>query len=164
MLAPDASNVEPALRAVACVSTGVVDGVVAACEALRDAPADRRTVLAIVGPRASDAAAGSRTRLVDAILGAKAALWTIEVVPASGSAKPNLAILDDAIAEGVRTSGALRERLAADTDLPAAAGRTAARWLSQYLVTYTWPDPMVSQFSLTTRHDAGEVLTPAWMR
>jgi len=162
MLTGDAAQIEAALGSGAGGTRDAIDSVIAACDALREAPADRRTVLAIIRPQTGDAPEGSRARLVDAIVGARAALWTVEVAPAApGAPKP---ILDDALAEGVRTSGALRERLSADADVPAATARMAARWLSQYLVTYTWPEPMVSVFSLTTRHDAGEVLTPAWMR
>jgi hypothetical protein len=36
--------------------------------------------------------------------------------------------------------------------------------LSQYLVTYTWPDPMLGAFNLVTRHEAGRVLVPVWSR
>jgi hypothetical protein len=162
MLTADATAMEAAFQARAGGSQDAIDAIVAACDALRDAPPDRRTVLAIMRPQSDDAPQGSRTRLVDAIAGARAALWTVEVAPAtSGAPKPNL---DEALTEGVRTSGALRERLSAGADVPAATARVGARWLSQYLVTYTWPEPMVSVFSLTTRHDAGEVLTPAWMR
>jgi hypothetical protein len=162
MLTADATAIEAVLRAGAGSSQDAIDGIVAACDALRDAPADRRTVLAIIRPQTGDVPSGSRARLIDAIVGARAALWTVEIAPATPSAPtPNL---DDAIAEGARTSGALRERLSAGADVPAATARIASRWLSQYLVTYTWPEPMVSVFSLTTRHDAGEVLTPAWMR
>jgi hypothetical protein len=165
MLTPDAAAIEAALGAGTGSGQDPIAGIVAACDALREAPADRRTVLAIIRPQAGDAAAGSRARLVDAILGARAALWTVEVEPAMpGAPKPSRPNLDDALGEGVRTSGALRERASAGADVPAATARAAARWLSQYLVTYTWPEPMVSVFSLTTRHDAGEVLTPAWMR
>jgi hypothetical protein len=162
MLTADAAAIEAALRPGAGGSQEAIDSVIAACDALRDAPADRRTVLAIIRPQAGDAREGSRARLIDVIIGARAALWTVEVAPATpGAPKP---MLDDALAEGVRTSGAMREQLSAVADVPAATARIAARWLSQYLVTYTWPEPMVSVFSLTTRHDAGEVLTPAWMR
>jgi hypothetical protein len=162
MLTADATAMEAAFQARAGGSHDAIDAIVAACDALRDAPPDRRTVLAFIRPQSDDAPQGSRTRLVDAIAGARAALWTVEVAPATpGAPKPNL---DEALTEGVRTSGALRERLSAGADVPAATARVGARWLSQYLVTYTWPEPMVSVFSLTTRHDAGEVLTPAWMR
>jgi hypothetical protein len=36
--------------------------------------------------------------------------------------------------------------------------------LAQYVVTYLWPNPMLSTFSIATRHDRGDVLVPAWAR
>lgn len=35
---------------------------------------------------------------------------------------------------------------------------------SQYLVTLLWPDPMLSQLNIVTRHDSGTVLAPIWNR
>ena len=44
------------------------------------------------------------------------------------------------------------------------AARVARLLLSQYVVTYAWPDPMIGQFSISTRHDRGTVLSPVWDR
>jgi hypothetical protein len=165
-------------RLVAGGGGRLFERVSAACQALEAAPADRRVVLALVRRRADEVAAAEpaepAARMTDAILRARAALWTVEVavaVPPAGRSTPSAPAqvrstltLDDALDDGVRLSGALREPSPSIPALADAVTRVTALLLSQYLVTYTWPDPMLSQVSLSIRHDRGVVLTPAWSR
>jgi hypothetical protein len=163
MLKPGAPGLDAAVSEADGGLSTLGQRIGAACYSLQEAPPDRRTVLALIRRRPGDVDSSWRSRLTAAILRSRAALWTVEVAPAS-PASPRSPALDEALTEGARLSGALRETVGGVADVPAASARTVARWLSQYLVTYTWPEPMVSVFALTTRHDAGEVLTPAWMR
>src|SRR5579871_2681288 len=137
-----------------------IDGVVLACQALRDAPPDRRTVLLIVN-RDRDRSPAPADSFVKQLVANRVSLWTIELESAATSPSTPL---DQALSDAARAGGSMRDVVRTPADLRAAAIRTANRWLAQYLVTFTWPEPMVSQFSLVTRHDAGEVLTPSWFR
>jgi hypothetical protein len=100
-------------------------------------------------------------RLTDALFRAKAALWTIEV---AGAKPVSNRKLDDVLAAGAQVSGALRKTVSGSAALPAAVAHVVDLLRSQYVVTYTWPDPMLSQLVFTTRHDRGAVLAPAWSR
>jgi hypothetical protein len=137
----------------------LVGGIVRGARALEDARTDRRVVLAIVRRRADEARVAAPYQATDALLRARASLWTIEV---AGSGKPGA--LDEVLAPGSRLGGALRETAATLDDLTAAAARVADFLLSQYVITYTWPDPMISVVSVTTRHERGQVLHPSWPR
>jgi hypothetical protein len=175
-LSPVASD-QPGVQAVVARLVigsrgGLIARVAAACLALEDAPTDRRVVLAIVRRRGDEAEMAETVRMTDAVLQARAALWTVEVgapVPPAGrstAAAPasSRATLDEALEAAVRLSGSLREPSPSSAALGDAVSRVASLLLSQYLVTYTWPDPMLSQVTLTLRHDRGVVLAPAWSR
>lgn len=152
-------------RLVSAGRLPLVDAVIDASLTLRPAPTDRLIVLALIRRRADDGPVGEPYRLTDSLLRLKTALWTIEVAPPAGSGAPvRRNALDDLLSSGTQLSGALRETVSSTTAMAGAATRFVALWLSQYVVTYTWPDPMLSLVSLTTRHDRGQVLTPAWSR
>ena len=142
----------------------LVESVIDAAEALRPAPADRRVVLAIARPPSSagDGRGPGADRLALTVSGLHVALWTIEVgVPETSMWSPST---QAAIADACRLGGSIREHARTHGDIPAAMSRITNLLLSQYLVTYTWPDPMLAQFNLVTRHEAGRVLVPAWSR
>jgi hypothetical protein len=77
--------------------------------------------------------------------------------PAAGSAR-----LDDVLNDATKFSGALRERVSDAAGLTPMAERVGHFLFVQYIVSYLWPNPMLSTFSIATRHDRGEVLVPAW--
>jgi len=165
MLSGPAAETAAAIQNAIRARRDPIDGAIAACEVLREAPADRRTVLAFFKRQPSETSSPAAEQMLAAIRSSHAALWTIEIGGRVSGRDPSpIAAIDLALDEAVRASGAIRERVASAGDLPAASERTAKRWLSQYLVTFTWPEPMVSQFSLVTRHDAGDVLTPEWTK
>ena len=60
--------------------------------------------------------------------------------------------------------GALRDNAASVAGVAPATARIVTLLRSQYVVSYTWPDPMLSIVSITTRHERGEVLQPIWPR
>jgi hypothetical protein len=138
----------------------LVDAILRGCDALDAAPPDRRTVIAIVTPQA--ALADHPERLSAAVTATHVAVWTVEVgAPgAPAVAKP----LDSALADATRLGGSLRGTATSGDEARAQVAAIVDCLLSQYLVTYEWPDPMLSTFSLVTRHDAGRVLTPAWSK
>jgi len=135
-----------------------IDALLAACQALRSAPTDRRVVVAIARRHPGDGGVSQPTRLTDAIFTGRVALWTIEVGPVQTTA------LDRAIGDGVDFSGALRGVVPAMPALPTAADDLTNLLLSQYVLTYAWPNPMLSQVSISIRHDRGIVLAPIWTR
>ena len=137
----------------------LVGGIVRGARALEEARSDRRVVLAIVRRSTDEPRAAAPYQATDALLRARASLWTIEVA-ASGKPGP----LDDVLASGARLGGALRETIATTDDLVPAAERVADLLLSQYVITYAWPDPMISVVNVTTRHERGQVLHPSWPR
>jgi hypothetical protein len=136
------------------------------------ASTDRRIVLALVRRRAGDGDVTGVERLIDALRAARASLWTLEIAPAAegrgaapaGGPRPAPSRLDDVLTLGAQLGGGLRETLASVSTLPDHAGRVARLLLSQYVVTYAWPDPMIGQFCISTRHDRGTVLSPVWDR
>ncbi len=166
MLSRDAPGERAAFdRLVSAGRLPFVDAVIDACLALRAAPTDRLIVLALIKRRADDGQIGEPYRLTDALMRLKTAVWTIEVAPPAAPGSPvRRNGLDDLLSSGTQLGGALRETVAAPSAMADAGRRLAVLWLSQYVVTYTWPDPMLSLVSLTTRHDRGQVLTPAWSR
>ena len=150
-------------------SGSIVDVIGDACAALRNAPTDRRAVVTILKRRSDDAVVKLSGLVTDTLFNAGAALWTIELPPASaGSPAPALAAgstkLDDVLDEATKFSGALRERVSGAAGLTPMAERVGSCLFVQYIVTYLWPNPMLSTFSIATRHDRGEVLVPAWAR
>lgn len=135
------------------------------------ASTDRRIVLALVRRRAGDGDVTKPERLTDALRAARASLWTLEIAVAegrdavsAGGRRPAPSHLDDALTMATQIGGGLRETLASASVLPDHAARVARLLLSQYIVTYAWPDPMIGQFSISTRHDRGTVLSPVWDR
>ena len=150
-------------------SSSIVDAIGDACAALRNAPTDRRAVVTILKRRSDDAVVKLSGLVTDTLFNAGAALWTIELpsasagspppAPAAGSAK-----LDDVLNDATKFSGALRERVSDAAGLTPMAERVGHFLFVQYIVTYLWPNPMLSTFSIATRHDRGEVLVPAWAR
>jgi hypothetical protein len=136
------------------------DAVASAAAALDQVSTDRRVVVALIQRGAADPATLSFDALSRELTGAHATLWTVEVRASapSGNAKR----FDDALADAVRVSGSLRETIPAVSELPKAAAELTDRLLSQYLLTYTWPDTGLPNFG--TRHDRGTVLVPLWYR
>ena len=144
----------------------LIESVSDACLAVRAAPTDRLVVLAFIKRHPDDGTLSQTERLTDTLFRTRTSLWTIEVGSpgvAAGAANRRNG-LDTLLTAGTQLGGALRETVADTPALAPAALRVANLLLSQYVVTYTWPDPMLSQVSLTTRHDRGQVLTPAWSR
>jgi hypothetical protein len=139
----------------------LIDAVIAGCDVLNAAPPDRRVLLGIVQTHGA-AAVDHLDRLSIAVDAGHVALWTVEV-GAAGPAQWN-APVDAALKEATRLGGALRQAVKSRAEVPAGIAAVVDCLLSQYVVTYEWPDPMLSTFSLVTRHDAGSVLTPAWSR
>jgi hypothetical protein len=138
-----------------------VDAVIAGCDVLKAAPPDRRVVLGIVETHGA-ADINRPNRLSAAVNAGHVALWTVEVGD-TGPADWRPPV-DAALNDAIRLGGSLRQPVKSRTDIPTGVAAVVDCLLSQYLVTYGWPDPMLSQFNLVTRHDAGRVLTPAWSR
>jgi hypothetical protein len=152
---------------VEIVNAGTRPFLEAALEAadLVAAPAtDRRVVLAIVRRRPGDGDIPQPERLVDALRAARVSLWTLEIASAADTRKSAPSPLDDALTTSTQAGGGLRETLKTMEALPDQAARVASLLLSQYVVTYAWPDPMIGQFNISTRHDRGTVLMPVWDR
>ena len=150
-------------------SGSIVDAIGDACAALRNAPTDRRAVVTILKRRSDDAVVKLSGLVTDTLFNAGAALWTIELPPASAGSPPpapaaGSAKLDDVLNDATKFSGALRERVSDAAGLTPMAERVGHCLFVQYIVTYLWPNPMLSTFSIATRHDRGEVLVPAWAR
>ena len=126
---------------------------------------DRRMVLSIVhrGANEDRLDAGAEIDVVDALTDAKAALWTLEVDPSGGKPSTTSA-LEKLLAAGTDASGSVRTHVKSTADLASAAQDLFYLWRGQYLVTYMWPDPMLSFFKLEVRHDRGVVLTTGWER
>lgn len=150
-------------------SEPIVDAIGDACAALRNAPTDRRAVVTILKRRGDDAVVKLNGLVTDTLFNAGAALWTIELPPASAGSPPpapaaGSAKLDVVLDDATKFSGALRERVNDAAGLAPMAERVGHFLFVQYIVTYLWPNPMLSTFSIATRHDRGEVLVPAWAR
>ena len=150
-------------------SASVVEAIGDACAALRHAPSDRRAVVAILKRRDEDAVVKVTGLMTDALFNVGAALWTIELPGGAGAqpapAAPAGAVkLDDVLNDATKFSGALRERVTDPAGLTPMAERVGYLLFVQYIVTYLWPNPMLSTFSIATRHDRGDVLVPAWAR
>ena len=162
MIAPGQTDWQASLdRLASAASPNFIDAVIAGCDALSAAPPDRRVVLGIAETHGA-ADINRPDRLSIAVTAGHVALWTVEV-GATGAAEwrpPVEAALNDA----VRLGGSLRQAVKSRADVSSGVAAVVDFLSSQYLVTYGWPDPMLSQFSLVTRHDAGRVLTPAWSR
>jgi hypothetical protein len=154
----DAAAVEPRGR--------VVDDVVLAAHALASAATDRRVIL-LVARRGADDEVGDGGLLIDTILRTKSMLWTVEIggsPPKATGATVTARRLDDALATATAMGGALRRKVVDSTEVPAALAQIVGLLRAQYVVSYTWPDPMLSQVNLATRHDRGDVLAPVWSR
>ena len=152
---------------VAAPDLPVLDVIDSACAALRRAPTDRRVVVLLLRARPEDAILRPTGLLTDVLFNSGAALWTVEITSSSRMpARPTEGTvdLDDLLTEATRFSGALRERVPNLEAIAPMAERVANLTLAQYVVTYQWPNPMLSVFSIATRHDRGEVLLPTWSR
>ncbi len=150
-------------------SGSIADAVAEACAALRDAPTDRRAVVLILKRKSDDGLVKVNGLLTDNLFNVGAALWTIELpgtAPAAtaAAAPAGSAKLDDVLNDATKFSGALRERVNDAAALTPMAERVGHFLFVQYIVTYLWPNPMLSTFSIATRHDRGDVLVPAWAR
>jgi hypothetical protein len=163
MITPGQTDWHASLDRLASAPAGpsFVDAVIAGCDVLKAAPPDRRVVLGIVETHGA-ADINRPDRLSAAVNAGHVALWTVEV-GATGPAEWRPAV-DVALNDAIRLGGSLRQPVKSRTDISTGVAAVVDFLLSQYLVTYGWPDPMLSQFSLVTRHDAGRVLTPAWSR
>jgi hypothetical protein len=147
----------------------VLDAIGQAAAALRQAPTDRRAVVLLIKRSTSSALVEPHGLVTDQLFTAGAALWTVEVGTSSGSAAagtsaPSSVKLDDVLNDATKFSGSLREQIADTPGMVPMAERVANLVLAQYVVTYLWPNPMLSTFSIATRHDRGDVLVPAWAR
>jgi hypothetical protein len=138
-----------------------IDAVIAGCEVLSTAPPDRRVVLGIVETHGA-ADITQPDRLSAAVSAGHVALWTVEV-GATGAAEWRPPV-DAALNDAIRLGGSLRQPVKSPGDVSTGVAAVVDFLRSQYLVTYGWPDPMLSQFNMETRHGAGRVLTPAWSR
>jgi len=138
-----------------------IDAVIAGCALLDTAPPDRRVVLGIVETHGA-ADINRPDRLSVAVSAGHVALWTVEV-GATGAAEWR-APVDAALNDATRLGGSLRQAVKSPANVSTGVAAVVDFLLSQYLVTYGWPDPMLSQFNMETRHGAGRVLTPAWSR
>ncbi len=154
---------------LAAGSGSVVDAAASAADALRRAPTDRRAVVLLLKRTPGDALVEPKSLLTDHLFNNGASLWTVEVpasaAPRSATAPPRNAVkLDDVLSDATKFSGSLRERVAGTAAMAPMAERVARLMLAQYIVSYLWPNPMLSTFSIATRHDRGGVLVPAWAR
>jgi len=135
-----------------------VDALAAACRLLQNAPTDRRAVLALARRRVDRATVPAQPTLTDAILLGRVALWPIQI------GAENTPALDRLLTDSAALGGALRQTSTSVAAAPDLAGRVADLLISQYLVTYDWPNPMLSQLTIALRHDRGAVLAPIWTR
>jgi hypothetical protein len=142
-------------------SVPLADAILAGCDALDVAPPDRRVVIGIVQTHGAVPAPGA-DRLATTLAGHRVALWTVEA-GVTGPAEW-LPGVDKQLTAAVDVGGAVRVPVKGRAAVPAGVASIVDFLASQYVVTYAWPDPMLSQFSLVTRHDAGRVLTPSWNR
>jgi len=138
----------------------VVDAIATTCAALDQVSTDRRVVIALIQRGAGDASGVSFDAFSRELTAVHAALWTVEV--RAGTPSGDARRFDDALADAARVSGSLRETIPAVSALSKASEELADRLLSQYLLTYTWPDTGLPNFG--TRHDRGTVLVPLWYR
>jgi len=162
MIAPGQTDWQASLdRLASAAAPNFIDAVIAGCDVLSAAPPDRRVVLGMVETHGA-ADINRPDRLSIAVNAGHVALWTVEM-GATGAPEWRPTV-DAALNDAIRLGGSLREPLKSRADVSAGVAAVVDFLLSQYLVTYRWPDPMLSQFSLVTRHDAGRVLTPSWSR
>jgi hypothetical protein len=147
-------------RWLAGTTSPTADAIASACAAIDQLSTDRRVVVALIQRGAADPSGLSFDALSRELTSVHATLWTVEVRASAPSSDAKR--FDDALADAVRVSGSLREPIAAASALPKAAEEVADRLLSQYLLTYTWPDSGMPSFA--TRHDRGTVLVPTWYR
>jgi hypothetical protein len=154
----DASIDQAILDALAAKPAPLIDTLVDAMTALETTTTDRRLLLGVLR-RGEEPAGAELYRLTDATIRSRVSFWTVEV---AGAALATRAI-DDALSAAAASGGALRRTVGRDR-LGDAVNRFAALWLAQYVVTFEWPDPMLSQIVIATRHSRGEVLAPVWQR
>ena len=131
-----------------------------ACAAIDAASSDRRAIVAVIRQRASDPPITEPYRLTDALKSVRASLWAIVLVD-DKKLSPSL---DSALASAAQVSGGMREVVTTTAAVSEAQTRVLQLLSSQYLVTFLWPDPMLSQLNIVTRHDSGTVLAPVWNR
>ena len=148
-----ATRLAPGTAGAPSVTDALADG----CRVLANAPSERRAVIGLLRRRQDRLSVPTASSLTDAMLLSKVAVWTVELGAAGTSP------IDRALTDAATIGGALRQTASATT-LSDLAGRTADLLVSQYLVTYMWPNPMLSQLTISLRHDRGAVLTPLWMR
>jgi hypothetical protein len=163
MIAPGQTDWQASLDRLASAAAGpsFIDAIIAGCDALNAAPPDRRVVIGMVETHGA-ADINRPDRLSIAVNAGHVALWTVEV-GATGAAEWRPPV-DAALNDAIHLGGSLRQSVKSRADVSAGVAAVVDFLLSQYVVTYGWPDPMLSEFSLVTRHDAGRVLTPAWSR
>jgi hypothetical protein len=139
--------------------TPFIANVLDAAASLQTSDTDRLIVLAIVKRRAGDGNVDEPSRLTYGLLDSHVSLWTIEL--GAEQSTP----LDRAITTAVTNGGGLREIARSDAGISEAAKHIVELLTSQYVITYRWPNPMLSDaFYITTRHERGEVLATKWTR
>jgi hypothetical protein len=134
--------------------------ILTACRDLASAPLDRRVILVLLRYHPGDTLSSSAADLEAAITAAQAPVWVASV---ADSAQAQSASVGNFVTEVTRLSGTIPQSAPSLAALADATTRIASLLRAQYVVRYTWPDPMLSQFSLVTRHDAGDVRVPAWV-
>ena len=139
----------------------VMSALLDACAAIDAASSDRRAIVAVIRQRANDPAITEPYRLTDELKAVRASLWAIVLVDDKKDLSPTL---DNALASAAQTSGGMREVVTSTAAVTESLTRVLQLLSSQYLVTFLWPDPMLSQINIVTRHDSGTVLAPAWNR
>jgi hypothetical protein len=131
------------------------------CRLLEPATTDRRAVVVLAPESLPAIPIADADAILAAINRAQAAFWTLEGGAAAGrspAARPLTDVLTDAASMG----GSQRRTLTKAADFETAASRIADFLLSQYIVSFQWPNPMLGQMNITTRHDRGMVLATYW--
>jgi hypothetical protein len=155
-LAFDARDITAAITRTLQHSRPLTEQMAAATAWLSTVPEERRAIVGII--RHGAAAVKWPDTATTSLIDARSCFWTIEID------KPGDAALNRALDDVTNRTGAMRLKAASVSLMNQEARHAAALLRSQYVVTFAWPDPSLSTFSMTTRHDGGAVLTPAWFR
>jgi hypothetical protein len=152
------------VREIASSSLSAADltrAILDTCRLLEPATTDRRAVVVLAPEPLPAIPIADADAILAAINRAQAAFWTLEGGPAPGRSAA-VRPLTDVLAEAASTGGSQRRTLTRSGDFEAAASRIADFLLSQYIVSFQWPNPMLGQMNITTRHDRGTVLMTYW--
>ena len=142
-------------------AVAVIETLLEACAAVGNASTDRRAIVALIRQSATGPTITEPYRLTDALKEVRASFWAIVLVD---DQKALASSLDGALASAAQISGGMREVVTTTTAMNETLARMRQLLSAQYLVTFLWPDPMLSQLNIVTRHDSGTVLAPVWNR